>query len=716
MDSSLKISLKKSRKSRKSLVSSTILVASLFTLAACERIPGNQDEPSTRAAEAKTGCALAADAYNTLAGGGAGKETLGAFTEPFCEEKFFSDYADDEIPDAGAGTMGMTNPLPLTYENLEYCAQRSDGKIYECKPTAGSIALLPDNRLVYFNALESTENAEFNAYYEAGEITVNDQTRVVDLGLDGIARWSRPAINDSGAVSPTIQPGAGTIVPLLGNVDPTTTPDDPAKNDGALFCAHLVNLHDGRVMAAGGTDYYTELGLVELEGLKNARAYNPATNSWDQLDPMSWGRWYPTMVTLANGNVFVASGVRKLVKPVYADRPQDSGRNETHTEIFQSGCNEGSGRWTDNGAGGQKSLPLFPRLHLLPNNQVYYTAAGQAFNPLGQSYDEVLWNFASAYDPATNAWTDLGIPGSTSLYPGFRGSTSSILMPLVPDAEGRYNTVDIMTMGGTILPTPGSYFPIADTRIDTVSVAGAAPSLSSRSVGALNQARWFGQAILLPTGQVALFSGADADEVIGPGFEAAITVPEMYDPLTETWSPMAEQGRQRTYHNSAILLPDGRVLVGGHSPIPTANSIFFDIPTRAPAGRDSSFEIFSPPYVFKDRPEIASLSASSVAPGGSLTINTPDAAAVANGGFVVLVRRGAVTHLVDGDQRNVVLPISGSTADSLTVSIPNNDAAQNQAVLPPGHYMLFLVTGAGQDAVPSVSATVQVTGADLSCR
>ena len=36
---------------------------------------------------------------------------------------------------------------------------------------------------------------------------------------------------------------------------------------------------------------------------------------------MDVGRWYPSLVTLGNGNVFVASGVEKLVKPVYPDRP-----------------------------------------------------------------------------------------------------------------------------------------------------------------------------------------------------------------------------------------------------------------------------------------------------------------------------------------------------------------------------------------------------------
>lgn len=704
---------------RQHLLWASISAAVLLSACDVSRVPGNQDaRAEAAAAEAKTGCALAADTFNKLADSGLDKAAMGAFTEPFCEEKFLSDYTDEEIPDRGAGSMGLTNPMPLPYQNLEHCARRSENKFYECKPSAGSIALLPDNRLVYFNALENTENAEFNVFREGGEVTVNDQTRILAMGGDGKAAWARPAVNDSGAVNPTndTSPPSDPVSAFVDSFGSGISPNDEARNDGSLFCAHLVNLYDGRVLAAGGTDYYTELGLVELEGLKNTRIFDPVSNRWSQADPMSWGRWYPTLTTLANGNLFVVSGVRKLIKPVYGDRPQDSGRNETHTEIFQPGCNGGKGKWTDNGAGGQQSLPLFARMHLLPNNQVLFAASGQAYNPFGQAYDEVLWNFMSAYDPASNAWTSIGIPGLASLYPGFRGSTTNILLPLVPDTNGSYNQADFLTMGGVIGTTPGSYFPVAHSRVDSIRLAGGEMTLTSRDVGALSKARWYGQGVLLPSGQVMLFSGADGDEVIQPGSAVPITDPEMYDPVSETWTVMSPQGKARTYHNSALLLPDGRVLVGGHSPINLGYAVFFDVPTRSPQGRDPTFEIFSPPYIFMNRPRINSLSANSVAPGSTLTINTLNASDVVAGGYVVLVRRTAITHLVDGDQRNVVLNITGNTADSLTVQIPNNDAAQNQAVVPPGHYMVFVVSKNGSDLVPSVSAPLQVTGADLGCR
>ena len=37
----------------------------------------------------------------------------------------------------------------------------------------------------------------------------------------------------------------------------------------------------------------TGIGVVELEGLRNARVYDPATNRWQQTGSMNVGRWYP---------------------------------------------------------------------------------------------------------------------------------------------------------------------------------------------------------------------------------------------------------------------------------------------------------------------------------------------------------------------------------------------------------------------------------------
>ncbi len=64
----------------------------------------------------------------------------------------------------------------------------------------------------------------------------------------------------------------------------------------------------------------------------------------------------------------------------------------------------------------------------------------------------------------------------------------------------------------------------------------------------------------------------------------------------------------------------------------------------------------------------------------------------------VLVSNPAVTHLVDADQRNVVLPIVSRDGNSVVVKTP-----PSALVAPPGPYMLFVNTRAAKGLVPSKS-------------
>lgn len=638
---------------------------------------------------------------------------IGGFTPPFVEP-----YIDP----AGAAESESPQVNPLhTYPDDDRCLYGEDGRPIKCKPAAGSIALLGDGRLLYFNALEGTERVEYSIFFEAGHEIQNDQTRVLALGSS--ASWTLPTPVDGGA-NPDGQ-APDTILPP-GTIDNQAS----RNNDGALFCADLAHTADGRILAVGGTDYYNEpgidepfpLGVSELEGLKNARLFDPKTNSWSQTGSMNYGRWYPTVASLPNGDVFVASGVTKLLKPLYPDRPMQSGRNVAETETWDF-C---TGAWTDNGAAAQRSLPLFPRLHLLPNGQVFYNAAGQAFNPFGQAYDQATWNFTAVYDPASKSWKDLAYAGLPSLPPadpveaanllqgaGFRGSTFSMMLPLVPDAAGNYTRADFLTAGGVLgavaLTSPGSNQPTAQSRIDTVTInPDGSLAYASHATGPLNQARWYGTGVLLPTGEVMVFSGADRDEVQVPGTGMPILQTERFDPVARSWSPMAEQGHPRTYHNTALLLPDGRVLVGGHAPINTAYAWSVTLPGFSPNdGRDPSFEIYSPPYVFGARPAITSRDLKVLRPGQEFTVTTHEASTVSS---VVLVRRTDLTHLIDADQRSVVLPITGrNPGKELRVRMP-----AQAAVVPPGEYMLFIVAPGPNGPAPSESIPVQVPG-DRAC-
>jgi hypothetical protein len=598
-----------------------------------------------------------------------GPEGYGRFSEPFSEPTIKGEHTEKKC-----------------------ITEKHGGEEHrECKPAASSVAVLPNGNILYFNALEGTENIKNGIAAEFGKVSINDQTRVLDLSGPS---WSVPKPKDGGA-NPKGYENDPVLPPPLSSTE--------KYNDGALFCSDLEFLADGRVLAAGGTAYYNDpgtndAGVVELEGLRNARIYDPKTNNWKQTGDMHYGRWYPSLVTLGNGDIFVASGVQKLLKPAYPTHLEDSGRNVVQTETYDPG----TGKWRYNGASADRSLPLFPRLHLLPNGDVYYDAAGQAYNPSGQSYDEFMWNFAASYDPSKKEWTDLGVPGVGSLTPGFRGSSFSIMLPLKPNGSGDYTKAEFLSAGGVAGVTPGSYFSVPTSTITTI-VADKQVSMDTHATGDLTEPRWYSSAVLLPTGEVAIFSGANRDEVVGPGTGNAIRRAELFDPETETWRPLADAHHERTYHNTAALLPDGRILVGGHSPITTlygAHGTLADgfSPNE---GHDPTFEIFSPPYLFwGPRPKITAAD-SSIAWGTTTTIHTDVPADQIES--VVLVRNTTITHLVDGDQRTVELRIVGRSGNSLTVATPPTGN-----VAPPGPYMLFVNEKTDRGLVPSVSAQVFV--------
>ena len=685
-----------------------------------------------------------------------GNATVGTFSPPFAEPTIVVD-----------GKEVATD---------QRCLTDAEGTL-RCKPAAGTVAVLGDGRFVYLNALEGTENVELSIVAEFGEVSVNDQSRVLTLDANDQPSWVKPSPIDGGANpdgrdSETI----GGSLPILEDGDLDTS-DNTAKNDGALFCADVTFLPDGRMIAVGGTDYYSEpgidglpLGVAELEGLKASRIFDPKTNTWSQSGNMEFGRWYPTVVTLANGNVFVASGVTKLLKPVYPDKPLNSGRNVVQTETYDID----SGQWHTNPATAQRSLPLFPRLHLLPNGNVYYDAGGQSFNPFGQAYDQALWNITAAYNPRTQSWTDLayaGLPlqfnkiglsaltsalnltnlnsgsqtrllnelvGSTLSNPteaisellgtsvdgrllekvigaGMRGSTFSAMLPLRPDANGGYHRAEFLTAGGVptyvTVGSPGGYLPVSSSRIATVTMDGDDMNYSSRLTGPLTQPRWYGYPVVLPDDSVMVFSGGTRDGVVLPGLEGAIRKTERFDPKTETWTEMASAHRMRTYHNTAVLMPDGRVLVGGHSPINTAYLSFINLKAYGfadYAGRDPSFEIYTPPYAMRDdRPVITQAPTEMGANGQTFQI-TVDRADVDE---VMLVRRTATTHIVEADQRSVVLPVVARNGNQLTLQM-----TANPAVLPAGPYMLFVSRKADDGMrLPSKSTPMDITttGASL---
>jgi hypothetical protein len=596
---------------------------------------------------------------------------------------------------------------PHETEGAEDPAAQQTRADITCKPAAASVVVLTNGDILYWDGLEAEENVDYSVVAELGDRAVDDQSRVMRLNLADPFRstWLTPRPADGGAND------AQNAEYLVPHAPPPLDQvfDDPGNAAGALFCTDQVLLTNGDVLVPGGTMYYEEphvpgtpFGVSELQGVRQTRIFDPATNSWSATGAMHYGRWYPSLVTLPDGRVFVASGVTKLLKPVYPSRPLASGTNVEQTETYDPR----TGRWTYNGASADHSFPLFPRLHLLPDGKVYYDAAGQTFNPVGQSYDEALWNQAAAYDPRARTWTSLGVPLgvstggqplNTSAMAGFRGSSFSMMLPLHPP----YTRASFLSAGGVLGTSPGTYLATASSLVDTVDTAHG-DAFSSAATAPLVNPRWFPTGVLLPTGQVIAFSGANRDEVVGPASGFPVEQAELFDPSTGRWSALATGHDPRTYHNTAALLPTGQVLVGGNAPISTLYAYNQTLPGGfSNAWRDPSFEIYDPPYLHWGipRPKISS-APQSIRWRGRFTIASSDATSIKS---VVLMRNTALTHLVDGDQRSVELRVARRSSGELTVTAPPNGA-----VAPPGPYLLFVNKGTARGLIPSLGKQVFV--------
>jgi hypothetical protein len=161
---------------------------------------------------------------------------------------------------------------------------------------------------------------------------------------------------------------------------------------------------------------------------------------------------------------------------------------------------------------------------------------------------------------------------------------------------------------------------------------------------------------------------------------------EIWDPATGAWSVIGQIAAARNYHSTAVLQPNGTVLVagGGHED------------SLGNPGQYNA-QIYSPSYLFGGtRPTISSAPAT-IGYGSSFTIGSADAASIS---AVNLVSFAADTHQADMDQHFVPL---GFTAGSGSLSV---QAPASGAYAPPGDYMLFIVNGSG---VPSLAATVHVS-------
>jgi hypothetical protein len=464
---------------------------------------------------------------------------------------------------------------------------------------------------------------------------------------DAVGQWSPPQSWPLVTVHAVLLP-TGNVLAFDGFAaapnsqrvwNPTTNAFVPVPYAVNIFCAGHITLPDGRVLIAGGHQS-ADVGIPDTS------IFDPATGQWTAAQPMSVSRWYPTVTALADGRALVFAGDNIVQNRVGAAPPFSDASVDSLPEVFDPT----TGTWAAL-AGAKLTSPLYPYLFVLSDGRVLDAGPDLTTRIL---------------DPKTWSWTTVG----TSPFDGM----SAVM----------YRPNKIMKAGSWADPDfNGSAQPLYQSRADTAVLDMNAVAPAWRSTAPMANPRSYQNLTLLPDGTVLASGGMSNSD--GTDITKAVLPTEIWNPDTETWTTAAPLANGREYHSTALLLPDGRVLMAGGGRLP-----------GSPAVDQANAEIYSPPYLFKGaRPTITS-APQLVQYAQSFTVQTPNAAAISK---VSLIRLPSVTHSFDQDQRFQYLSFTAG-AGQLTVQAP---ATANLA--PPGYYMLFVLNGNG---VPSTASIVRL--------
>ncbi|HEX2013992.1 MAG TPA: galactose oxidase-like domain-containing protein, partial [Nitrososphaera sp.] len=505
------------------------------------------------------------------------------------------------------------------------------------------------------NRGKSQAAAQSSGSWSAGPTTLSHPVHVALLYTGKVLYVAGSGYHTPSANGPF---KAGIWDPVTNEQTEETIPED-------LFCCGHTVLPNGNILLAGGTlKYKFQSANSRWWGQNVSYEFDVQSESFLGRPSMAHGRWYPTLVLLPDGRVQVVDGFdefgyHNLLNEIYNPATQtwsmsfDPNASRTYcVGCDASGCANvpGAGSPCYGGAnrGVNPGTGLYPRMHLMPSGLV---AA------VGQNAARRIWN------PETGRWHGAG-NGTQRSY------GTSVLLPLQNTTS---ETGRILVCGGA----PQTSFPaIAANTAEILEPSGFA--LNSRSVQSMTYPRRYCNPVILPTGKVIIFGGTRENN----DKSLAVYNPEMFDPLTETWTVLSAHAIPRIYHSGAILLQDGRVWTVGSSYSGTS----FELRT----------EIFSPLYVSEARPSISGTPTGGEY-GGTISVPTPNASGITS---VSLLRISSTTHHYNTDQRLVWLQILSKGSGTVTASAPINSK-----IAPPGYYMVHLLNSSG---VPSVGAVVRI--------
>lgn len=423
-----------------------------------------------------------------------------------------------------------------------------------------------------------------------------------------------------------------------------------------LFCSGHTILPDGRLFVAGGSNFGTQELATASTNIFAANP-QPSPNPVASSGPlMTNPRWYPSVVSLGNGETAIVSGA--MCAPGQQQVPCQIYDYNRIPDVLNA-----AGTSVRSLSTAELFVLLYPQLHLAADGRVFYAGPNSPGRWLDTS--------------GTGSW-------STTVKPYYYSQPPHLITYRESGSSVMYDVDRVMIAGGGSPPTNTC------EKINLTNEAG-----NWEPTGSMQYPRRHLNLTILADGKVLATGGTQ-----GAGFDDScrenIVFPaEVWDPATGNWTTLASMTYRRQYHSVALLLPDGRVMVGGNTGSEATS------PNCKPNEASFRQEIFTPPYLFNSdgtpatRPNI-SYAPETVSYGNQFLVLSPSAFTIQK---VTMVRLSSVTHSTNMNQRINHLTFT-RLGHSLRVNAPANG---NMA--PPGHYMLFIINGAG---VPSVAKIIKI--------
>jgi hypothetical protein len=491
---------------------------------------------------------------------------------------------------------------------------------------------------------------------------------------------------------------------------------------GDLFCSGHCWTQFGDLVVVGGTNYVFPLPNVQILAADTIFLFNPTLNSEHYVpgpnssvtvamsgrwmhDPnfkLQEPRWYPSAVLTSKVQrlgfqhaIGIVGGQKDLTRQTGGTNPTFNSYEAVRITAASS-LTPGTppvaflGLATDtfNLANPPYLVPgpsvafpqnvlldsfyFYPRTHLLTSGKMFMSS----FVPVSATGDHEMASWAQGPGAALplGNWNSLRQYGASVHYPNLGGYQNWIVRLGGYDPAHTPNTVT-----------------------NSVEIINAAdPAAQWVPTHPMKYTRTECNVVILPDASLVVFGGEGA---VSPGTAVVpILEPEIFKAGSSGWSLLPAATSVRDYHSTALLLPDGRVLVAGGDSF----------------GLGWAYEVFSPDYRVSPQglpqvhPVVTALSgtydsvnrAYQVVHGQTITASLNPLPLGASIERAVFMAPGSTTHHSDMHQRYYqVKAVHQSPTQVAFVAPPSNDH------LPAGYYMVFLVSSTG---LPSIAQWVRI--------